>query len=180
MRRVLILGGGFGGIATAVALRERLDAADEVVLVERRPTFVMGLRKNWALLAEGALAEGERPLASLEGRGIQRRARDPIEAIEPDGAIRDRRRRTDRARTRWSWPSARNATPTGFPGFREHAINIYDRDEFRPWSRGDRGTSPADGWSSGSSERPIRARRPRSSSRCCCGSASRSAGCRPR
>ena len=34
MRRVLILGGGFGGIATAVALRERLDPSDEVVLVE--------------------------------------------------------------------------------------------------------------------------------------------------
>ena len=39
--RVLILGGGFGGIAAAVALRERLDPADEVVLTERRTTFVM-------------------------------------------------------------------------------------------------------------------------------------------
>ena len=48
--RVLILGGGFGGVAAAVALRGQLDPADEVVLVERRTTFVMGLRKNWAVL----------------------------------------------------------------------------------------------------------------------------------
>ena len=59
MHRVLILGGGFGGIATAVALRARLETEDEVVLVERRPTFMMGLRKNWALLGESAIGEGE-------------------------------------------------------------------------------------------------------------------------
>ena len=71
MHRVLVLGGGFGGIAAAVALRERLDPADEVVLVERRPTFVMGLRKNWALVGSSTLAEGERSLASLGDRGIR-------------------------------------------------------------------------------------------------------------
>lgn len=59
------LGGGFGGIAAAVALRGQLDPADEIVLVERRPTFVMGLRKNWAELDPNALLEGERPLALL-------------------------------------------------------------------------------------------------------------------
>jgi hypothetical protein len=69
--RVLILGGGFGVIAAAVALRERLDPADEVVLTERRTTFVMGLRKNWAVLDPNALADGERPLALLTERGIR-------------------------------------------------------------------------------------------------------------
>ena len=49
MHRILVLGGGFGGIATALGLRERLDAADEIVLVDRRETFAMGLRKNWGL-----------------------------------------------------------------------------------------------------------------------------------
>lgn len=50
MRRVLVVGGGFGGIATAVALGQRLDPVDEVVLVDRRTTFLMGLRKNWGVL----------------------------------------------------------------------------------------------------------------------------------
>ena len=70
MRRVLVLGAGFGGVAAAVSLRQRLDPSDEVVLVDRRATFVMGLRKNWALLDANALAGGERPLALLGDRGI--------------------------------------------------------------------------------------------------------------
>ena len=32
MHRILILGAGFGGIATALGLRERLAADDEIVL----------------------------------------------------------------------------------------------------------------------------------------------------
>jgi NADH dehydrogenase FAD-containing subunit len=70
MKRVLILGGGFGGIATAVALRAQLDPADQIALVDRRPSFVMGLRKNWVLSGESSLAEGTRRLADLERRGI--------------------------------------------------------------------------------------------------------------
>ena len=36
MHRVLVLGAGFGGIATALGLRDRLAPEDEVVLVDRR------------------------------------------------------------------------------------------------------------------------------------------------
>ena len=70
MSRVLVLGGGFGGIAAAVALRKLLPSSDEVVLVERRTSFVMGLRKNWALVGSSTLTHGERPLAALRERGI--------------------------------------------------------------------------------------------------------------
>ena len=83
MHRVLILGGGFGGIATAVALRARLETEDEVVLVERRPTFMMGLRKNWALLGESGIGEGERPLSLLADRGVQV-IQDSVDTIDPE------------------------------------------------------------------------------------------------
>jgi sulfide:quinone oxidoreductase len=124
MSRVIVLGGGFGGIATAVALRDRLEPDDEVVLVERRPTFVMGLRKNWALVGSSTIVEGERSLAILADRGIRvvegtimaidagaRAAEVDGERIEADamvvalGAMRD---------------------PDAIPGFREHAIDVYD------------------------------------------------------
>src|SRR3989442_2300770 len=82
MHRVLILGGGFGGIATAVALRARLETENEVVLVERRPTFMMGLRKNWALLGESAIGEGERPLSLLADHGV-RIFQDSVDTIHP-------------------------------------------------------------------------------------------------
>ena len=70
MARALILGAGFGGIATAVALREQLAANDEIVLVDRRDDFAMGIRKTWAILGISPIAYGTRSLASLADRGI--------------------------------------------------------------------------------------------------------------
>jgi sulfide:quinone oxidoreductase len=70
MARVLILGAGFGGIATAVALREQIATGDEIVLVDRRDDFAMGLRKTWAILGISPIAYGTRSLASLAARGI--------------------------------------------------------------------------------------------------------------
>ena len=124
MHRVLVLGGGFGGIATAVALRSHLEPADEVVLVERRQSFVMGLRKNWGLVRASSLAEGERPLAALRERGIDVVA-GTIDAIRPDA----REAEVD------GRPLAADALvvalgaerdPGRVPGFREHAIDVYD------------------------------------------------------
>jgi sulfide:quinone oxidoreductase len=70
MARVLILGAGFGGIATAVALRGQLATSDEIVLVDRRDDFAMGIRKTWAILGISPIAYGTRSLASLARRGI--------------------------------------------------------------------------------------------------------------
>ena len=126
MHRVLILGGGFGGIATAVALRDRLDPADEVILVERRPTFVMGLRKNWALLHEGALREGERPLALLADRGIRIVERS-VAAIHPVDCAADVDGELINADALVVALGAER-DPGRVPGFREHAIDLYDRD----------------------------------------------------
>jgi sulfide:quinone oxidoreductase len=122
--RVLILGGGFGGIASAVKLRELLAPADEIVLVDRRTTFVMGLRKNWAVLEPGALAEGERPLARLAERGI-RVVTGTIDSIQPADRVAD----VDGE----SWEAdalvvalGAERDPDRVPGFREHAIDFYD------------------------------------------------------
>ena len=124
MHRVLILGGGFGGIATAVALRARLAVDDEVVLVERHPTFVMGLRKNWALVGHGTIAEGARPLAALAERGI-RVVAGMVESIDPAGraAVVDGERIEADALV---VALGAQRHPDAIPGFREHAIDLYD------------------------------------------------------
>ncbi len=124
MLRVLVLGGGFGGIATAVALRARLADDDEVVLVERRPTFVMGLRKNWALTGTSTIAAGERPLSALAERGIRVIA-GTIESIEPAAraAVVDGQR-LDADALVVALGAQRN--PDAIPGFGEHAIDAYD------------------------------------------------------
>src|SRR3989304_6138102 len=82
MRRVLILGGGFGGVATAHALRETLPPGDEIIVVERRTHFMLGLRKTWVLTGQSSMEAGQRPLAALEAHGI-RVMRGTITALDP-------------------------------------------------------------------------------------------------
>ncbi len=126
MHRVLILGGGFGGIAAAVALRARLDLADEVVLVERRPAFVMGLRKNWGLVGSAAMAEGTRSLDELAARGI-RVVAGTISAIRPSERAAD----VDGQRLDGDAlvvALGAEGDPDRIPGFGVHAIDVYDPD----------------------------------------------------
>jgi sulfide:quinone oxidoreductase len=126
VNRILILGAGFGGIATALGLRERLGDGAEVVLVDRRETFAMGLRKNWGIAGIEPHAVGERRLITLRERGVDVR-RAEIEAIDP---------------------AARTATLDGhlleadvlvvalgaerdvaaIPGLAEHGLDVYDRE----------------------------------------------------
>ena len=63
MARVIVRGGGFGGIAAATRLRDLLPRSDEVVLVDRRRDFLMGLRKTWAVVGLHPLEDGVRPLS---------------------------------------------------------------------------------------------------------------------
>jgi len=125
MSRVLILGGGFGGLSAAHALRSALAATDEVVLVERQPTFVMGLRKSWALVGSGDLAGGERRLDVLTGRGIEV-VTGEISAIEPEAkaAVVDGRRLAGDALI-VALGAAR--APESIPGFAEHVHDVYER-----------------------------------------------------
>ena len=125
MARVLVIGAGFGGIAAATRLRSLLDPGHEVVLVDRRPDFVMGLRKTWEVVGAHPLEEGRRPLAALRGRGVDVRQAS-VEAIEPAA----RRVRLDGA-----WVDAEaivvalgaEHAPEAVPGLAQHGVTVWDR-----------------------------------------------------
>lgn len=68
--RTLILGGGFGGIAAGIELR-RLQPEHEVVLVDRKPAFAMGLRKLWEVVGRASIADGSRERRLLARHGIR-------------------------------------------------------------------------------------------------------------
>jgi sulfide:quinone oxidoreductase len=124
MKRVLILGGGFGGIATARRLKEKLDAKDEVILVDRRDHFMVGFRKTWALVGESTLEAGQRPLDSLASLGI-RVMRDPITRIDPKGhaaTMGDQHISADALVVALGAELA----PESIPGFQQYAYNVYD------------------------------------------------------
>jgi sulfide:quinone oxidoreductase len=125
MSRVLVLGAGFGGIAAATRLRTLLDPGDEVMLLDRRTDFVMGLRKTWAILGAHPISEGTRSLAELRARGVDVR-QGSVEAIEPAA----RRVRID---GEWLDGDAivvalgAQQAPEAVPGLAEHGINAWDR-----------------------------------------------------
>lgn len=82
MARVLILGGGFGGLAAAHRLRETLPADDEIVVVDKGDRFFPGLAKLWDIAGTKSLASSSRPLANLEDKGIRFHQAEVI-AIDP-------------------------------------------------------------------------------------------------
>jgi sulfide:quinone oxidoreductase len=124
MKRVLILGGGFGGIATAHRLKQKLAPEDEVILVDRRDYFMVGFRKTWALIGESPLEAGQRSLDSLTSLGI-RVMRDPVTRIDPKAraaTMGDQRISADALVVALGAELA----PEAVPGFQEHAFNVYD------------------------------------------------------
>jgi sulfide:quinone oxidoreductase len=124
MKRVLILGGGFGGIATARRLKQRLGDEVDVILVDRREMFMVGFRKSWALVGESTLEAGQKPIDSLTGIGVKV-LHDPVRVIEPGAKaayIADMRIDADALVVALGAELA----PELIPGFQEHAYNVYD------------------------------------------------------
>jgi sulfide:quinone oxidoreductase len=67
--KVLILGGGFGGLAAAHELRALLPDA-EITLLDRNDRFYMGFAKLWDLAGLRPLEGGTASLSRLEDRGV--------------------------------------------------------------------------------------------------------------
>ena len=125
-RAVLVLGAGFGGIAAATRLRTLLDPAHEVVLVDRRSDFVMGLRKTCVVLGSHPLDEGRRGLATLREHGISTSGRPRWRRSMPLPSACSSTASGSRPTRSWS-RSARSRHQTPCPGLAEHGINVWDR-----------------------------------------------------
>ena len=127
MKRVLILGGGFGGIATAHRLKQELGDEVDVILVDRRPFFMVGFRKSWALVGESPLEAGQKPIEGLSRLGVDVR-QATVEAIQPQerSAIVDGERIQADALV-VALGAELNAAAV--PGFAEYAYNVYDPNE---------------------------------------------------
>jgi sulfide:quinone oxidoreductase len=124
MKRILILGGGFGGVSAARRLRQALTPQAEIVLVDRRTYFMVGFRKTWALVGESELEAGQRPLAALDDLGVQY-IQGAITSIDPAAHAAE-------VNGRWIEADAliialgAELAPDHVPGFQSHAHNVYD------------------------------------------------------
>jgi sulfide:quinone oxidoreductase len=83
MAKVMILGGGFGGLAAAHEVRGRLGTDHEVTVLADDDRFFVGYAKLWDLVGTRSLAQGTGRLSALDGRGI-RFVQASISAIDAD------------------------------------------------------------------------------------------------
>ncbi len=71
MPHILILGGGFGGLAAVATLQDRFGGDVDITLVDRAERFFMGFAKLWDLAGVRPLDQGSRPLDALGSRGVR-------------------------------------------------------------------------------------------------------------
>ena len=126
-KKIVILGGGFGGITAARELRGALPAEHQVTLIDRSGRFMMGLRKLWMLVGHGTRQEGTRSLDGLRALGIDVRVAT-VSAIDP----RTRTVRTEAASVPFDYlivALGAEPRPDLVPGFGPPAFNLYDPDD---------------------------------------------------
>lgn len=122
--RIVVLGGGFGGITAALELRKLLGGEPTIALIDRRPAFVMGLRKLWVLTGRGTLAEGTRTLSALRERGVDVR-QGTVERID----AASRTVTADTGTVPYDYlviALGAEPRPDLVPGFSPAAFNLYD------------------------------------------------------
>jgi sulfide:quinone oxidoreductase len=82
MASILILGGGFGGLAAAHELRARLPDDHDVTVVAADDHFYNGFAKLWDLVGTRSLEQGTASLSALERHSI-RFVQTRVTAINP-------------------------------------------------------------------------------------------------
>ena len=80
--RVLVLGGGFGGLEVVAGLSERFGDGIDVTLIERSEHFIFGFAKLDVMFGKLTVAEASHPYAGSEKPGV-RHVRTTVLSIDP-------------------------------------------------------------------------------------------------
>ena len=70
-KHILILGAGFGGLASANLLRKSLPREQQITVIDKNPYFMMGLVNLWILSGIRTLQDSRVALNKLENKGIR-------------------------------------------------------------------------------------------------------------
>ena len=84
--KIVILGGGFGGLAAATELRENLTQDTRITIVDRKDWFMMDLVKLWIMTGSREFETSKRPLENVTKKGIEF-INEPVIKIVPQNKI---------------------------------------------------------------------------------------------
>lgn len=122
-QRILILGGGFGGIAAANALRRLLPKEHEVTVVDRSARFHVGAGKTWLMIGERTYEQISRETAALLDPGV-RFLQATVRGLDIPG----RKAETDRETLRWDYlviALGADLNDAAVPGLAQAAHTFY-------------------------------------------------------
>lgn len=81
-KNILILGGGFGGLAAANELRTNLSSDVKITIIDKKDYFMMDLVKLWIIKGSRQFETSKKPLKSLTKKGIEF-VNEQVIAIDP-------------------------------------------------------------------------------------------------
>ncbi len=124
LSRVVILGGGTGGLVEAFHLRRRLPEKNRVLLIDRSREHVYQPSMLWQIVGQRQQNQYHRPLERLRRRGIEFENTE-VEAIDLERRVV----RTRSGNTEYDYlviALGAQLAPDTVEGFNEMAYNLYD------------------------------------------------------
>jgi sulfide:quinone oxidoreductase len=140
-KEILILGGGFGGLAAADTVRKGLDSVSKVTLVDKQTLFFMGLTKLWIIDGRRRVGENAGDRNASVKRGV-----DFLEGEVTAIRLEDRQVSVGKRKLSFDYliiALGADYSPEATPGFQKYATNLYTesgcsqiRDKLRSFDHG--------------------------------------------
>lgn len=125
-KKIIILGAGFGGLCIANILRKNLDYINEIIVIDKKDYFMMGLTNLWILDGRRTLENSKIPLVHLESKRITF-IQDEITTIDTTSRLVKMLHHADESYDFLVIALGADMSTKLIPGFNTHNnFNLYD------------------------------------------------------